>query len=70
MRPVIFLNWVVEVFKAFGFASSGVQAEWFTRPNDIFTMGVAPVKIELMTAISGVEFEECFAARHLSELGR
>ncbi len=59
---------VVEVFREFGFASSGVQAEWFTRPNDIFTLGVSPVKIELMTAISGVEFEECFAARRLVEL--
>lgn len=59
---------VVEVLRAFGFGASGVEAEWFTRPNDIFTLGVAPVKIELMTAISGVEFEECFANLRVSEL--
>ncbi len=57
------------MFQEFGLASSGIQTEWFTRPIDIFTLGVAPVKTELMTAISGVEFEECFAARCLIELG-
>jgi len=48
---------------AFGFKPSSVPASIFTEQGKLFRFGVAPVRIELLTLPSGVEFEACYAAR-------
>ena len=35
----------------------------FLQPDKIVRMGIEPVRIELMTSISGVEFDECYRER-------
>lgn len=44
----------------FGFAHDPARAEDLTTPNRIFRMGVPPVRIEVLTAVSGVTFKDCF----------
>jgi hypothetical protein len=48
--------------KEFGFAGSGFAAEDFVQANQIVQLGVKPNRIDLITSISGVEFDE--AANH------
>ena len=54
---------VVEVLKAFGFDHPDLNADLFLHENKIIRMGVPPVRLEITTSISGVEFEECYPAR-------
>jgi len=59
---------IVVALKEFGFAVPGLSAGLFLRQNQIIRMGVPPMRIELTTTISGVDFEECYAARVVAEL--
>ena len=54
---------IVVALKQFGFAVPELSAELFLRQNQIVRMGLPPVRIELTTTISGVEFQECYAVR-------
>ena len=47
----------------FGFRSAGLIPELFREPNQLFRMGVAPVRLEILTTLSGVDFRECHDAR-------
>ncbi len=54
---------VVEVFHDFGFGSLGLEPDAFNKENLILNIGVKPLKIEVMTSIAGVDFDECFQQR-------
>ena len=58
----------VVALKEFGFDVPELSAELFLRQNQIVRIGVPPMRIELTTTISGVNFEECYAARVVAEL--
>jgi predicted nucleotidyltransferase len=59
---------VVDILKEFGFDVPDLSMEIFVKPNQIIRMGVPPVRIEIMTTISGVSFEECYPERVKDEL--
>ena len=59
---------IVAALKEFGFDLPELSAELFQKEDQIIRMGVPPVRIEIATTISGVGFEECFAARVVDEL--
>ena len=59
---------IVAVLNEFGFDQPGLTPELFHQPDQIIRMGVPPVRIEIATGISGVEFTECFAARMVDVL--
>jgi hypothetical protein len=48
--------------QAFGFASLGLTAADF-GPDTVVQLGQPPRRIDLLTAIDGVEFEACWARR-------
>ncbi len=54
---------MVAVLKEFGFDTPSLTADLFLRENQIIRMGNPPMRIELMTTISGVRFEECYSER-------
>ena len=54
---------VVAVLKEFGFNIPQLTANLFLRENQIIRMGNPPMRIELLTTISGVRFEECYSER-------
>ncbi len=54
---------VVTVLREFGFDLPDLKPELFLRQNAIIRMGVPPMRLEISTGISGVEFEECYASR-------
>ena len=57
---------VAQVLREFGFTQAGAAA--FLQPRKIIRMGVPPVRLEILTSISGVEFAECYSRRLVVEL--
>jgi len=48
---------------AFGFASLGVTADDFTHRNQVVQLGYPPLRIDLLTSLDGVRFDECYDRR-------
>ena len=40
----------------------------FTEKDKVVRMGVPPVRIEVITGASGVEFDECYSRREIVEI--
>ena len=54
---------VVGALVEFGFRAEDVPAALFTEPGKIVRMGVPPMRLEIVTSISGVDFAACYARR-------
>jgi len=61
-------NRVLRALSQFGFGKTGIQAADLRSPGMVVQLGVQPNRIDLLTAISGVGFEEAWAARSDAEL--
>jgi hypothetical protein len=59
---------VVNTLKEFGFDQPELTPELFLHENKIIRMGHPPMRLEISTSISGVEFEECYASRIVDDL--
>ena len=59
---------MVLALKEFGFDSPQLSEELFLKEKNIVRMGIAPIRIEILTTISGVSFEECFKQRIVDEI--
>jgi hypothetical protein len=59
---------VVDVIREFGFNIQELSSELFLQENKVIRMGVPPFRIEVLTTISGVSFEECYAERTVDVL--
>jgi hypothetical protein len=53
----------VAVLKEFGLDLPQLSPEIFLKEGQIVRMGTPPVRIEIATTISGVNFSECYTAR-------
>ena len=53
----------------FGFGSLDIATEDFLNPNNIIQLGVPPVRIDLITSISGVTWEEATASKETGLFG-
>jgi predicted nucleotidyltransferase len=56
------------VLEQFGFANIGVGEEDFTGSDQVIQLGVEPHRMDLMTSISAVEFEEAWNTREYGNL--
>jgi len=54
---------VLDALDAFGFRFPNLTAEDFENPNKVVQLGVPPVRIDIITSISGVTWEEAEASR-------
>jgi hypothetical protein len=54
---------VLEALQAFGAPLADLTAEDLMRPGTVFQIGVAPIRIDVLTAIDGVTFEDAWAER-------
>jgi phage replication-related protein YjqB (UPF0714/DUF867 family) len=59
---------MVLALKEFGFDTPQLSEKNFLKEKNIVRMGVAPIRIEILTTISGVNFEECFQERVVDEI--
>jgi len=58
---------LVAALRDFGFDVPALKPELFLKENQIIRMGEPPMRIEISTSISGVEFETCYAERVVAE---
>jgi hypothetical protein len=58
----------VQALREFGFDVPELSPELFLLPDKVIRMGVPPVRIEVLTTISGVSFDECFRQRTIAEI--
>lgn len=58
---------LVEVLRRFGFGESDPRPQMFLEESSVIRMGVPPIRIELLTSVSGVEFDECYAERTVED---
>lgn len=61
------LRSLVATLREFGFAVAE-PAEGFLREGQFVGLGNQPLRIEILTSISGVSFQECYAARTDEEI--
>ena len=57
---------IVKVLKEFGFDLPELSIDLFLKEWQIIRLGVPPVRIEIATMISGVNFSECYDERVLA----
>lgn len=50
-------------------AAHGVVAADFERPGVVYQMGVAPNRIDILTAVDGLQFADCWERRSISSYG-
>src|SRR5262249_27014936 len=56
---------VARALAEFGF--NDAEPNLFLEPRKIIRMGIVPMRLEILTSISGVEFSECYARRIIAE---
>jgi hypothetical protein len=59
---------VVEVLRRFGFSAATLKPELFSKPDQVFRMGVPPIAIDVITTATGLSFAECYTRRNLQVL--
>jgi len=56
---------VVKSLQEFGFDGPDVVEDIFTNPRKVVRMGVSPLRLEILTSISGVTFSQCYQRKKL-----
>lgn len=59
---------LTQVLEQFGFANIGVVQQDFTAADQVVQLGVEPHRMDLMTSISDVSFEEAWNSREYGDL--
>ncbi len=56
---------IERALRQFGFGSPGLTPNLFLAQNNVVRMGLPPIRIEILTSISGVEFGTCYAEKEM-----
>ncbi len=59
---------IVSALREFGFAVPDLKPELFLQKDRVIRMGVPPIRIEVITSASGVDFAECYSRRLVVEM--
>lgn len=54
---------IIEALRAFGAPLQDLSETDLTRPGTVFQIGVAPIRIDVLTSIDSVGFDEAWAGR-------
>lgn len=52
---------VIQVLHDFGFAASGLQQPDLMQENIVIQLGYEPVRIDILTSVTGLSFDDCFS---------
>lgn len=61
---------ILAALDAFGFGSLGLAAADFESPNQVIQLGVPPIRIDIITSISGVSWKDAVAGRVRGKYGQ
>lgn len=56
---------LIDVLRDFGFGSVGLTEADFQQPGAMVQLGYPPARIDLLTAIDGVQFADCYPRRQI-----
>jgi predicted nucleotidyltransferase len=59
---------MVAALTDFGFADPILSADLFLQEHNIIRMGRPPLRVEIATTVSGVDFDDCFKARVIAAM--
>jgi hypothetical protein len=59
---------LIRALRRFGFAADSLSAEMFLASDKVLRIGMAPLRIDLVTSVDGVEFDRCHARRVVKTL--
>jgi hypothetical protein len=54
---------IIAALNKFGFGLVGLKAEDFETPDKVIQLGVPPVRVDIVTSITGVSWKEAFSGR-------
>lgn len=60
-------NSLILALNEFGFGSLGLSVEDFETPGYVIQLGNAPARIDILTSLTGIEFNECWQNRVVVE---
>ena len=60
---------IMAALKEFGFGAVGLKEEDFEKPDKVVQLGMSPVRVDLLTSITGVTWEEAWAGRMQGKYG-
>lgn len=60
---------ILRALDEYGFGSLGLKTEDFASPDKIVQLGVMPVRVDIITSITGVTWEEATASRANGKYG-
>lgn len=58
----------IRSLEAFGFAGLGLTEDDFSQPDRVVQLGYPPYRIDILTSIEGVEFDEAWTRRVVLDL--
>jgi hypothetical protein len=59
---------VASAFRDFGMPDEMISEDIFLEKNKVIRIGVPPVRLEVITSASGVDFNECYSNREVFEV--
>ena len=59
---------MIRVMESFGFGDLNFAVDDFMKENQVIQLGVAPHRIDLLTSLSGVQFEDAWTTREDGEI--
>ena len=59
---------IAATFRDFGMSNEAISESLFLEKNKVIRMGVPPVRLEVITSASGVDFNECYSNREVIEI--
>jgi hypothetical protein len=54
---------IVKALREFGFDVDRLSADLFLEEEQVIGMGLPPIRIEVLTSITGVEFDKCYETK-------
>ena len=60
---------ILKALSDFGFGSAGLKLEDFTNTDNIIQLGYPPIRIDIMTSISGVSWDDAYNSREEGKYG-
>jgi hypothetical protein len=60
---------LLKALEDFGFGSLGLQPQDFLEPDQIIQLGYPPNRIDILTTLAGLGFEECYRQKVKVDFG-
>ncbi len=60
---------IIQALSDFGFSFPDLNEDDFTKPDNVVQLGVPPARVDILTSISGISWEEAYAGKAAGTYG-